>query len=66
MNCPYCNKHIFGITGLQELQKFRKHLRTCRKHPGRKMVVDENDKLKEINPGTSLLKALDIRHDSGQ
>lgn len=65
MNCPYCNKEINGLTGLMELQKFQKHLRTCRKHPDRQMKVSERG-LSLTNPPVSLLNALDIRHDSGQ
>lgn len=33
MNCPFCNKKVPGITGLQEAQAFAKHLNTCRKNP---------------------------------
>jgi len=66
MNCPYCNKEVYGLTGLQELQKFNKHLRTCKKHPGRQTVVEETGNLKKKNPTTSLLDALNIRADSGQ
>jgi hypothetical protein len=66
MNCPFCNKQINGWTGLQELQKFQRHLRTCRKHPDRQQVVAEDGKLKKQNPPTSLLNALDIRSESGQ
>jgi len=36
MDCPYCNKVINALTGLQEIQKFQKHLQTCKKHPDRK------------------------------
>lgn len=65
MNCPYCNKAIIAWTGLQELQKFNKHLRTCKKHPGRQMNITEQG-LKEQNPPSDLLNALNIRHESGQ
>ena len=33
MKCNYCPKEIYGMTGLQELQKFQKHLKTCKKAP---------------------------------
>jgi hypothetical protein len=66
MNCPYCNKSVHALTGLLELQKFQKHLRRCRKHPDRQSIVTENGKIKKENPPTTLLKALDIRHESGQ
>lgn len=33
MNCPYCNKDIYALTGFQELQKYQKHLRKCKKRP---------------------------------
>lgn len=39
MECPHCKKDIYGMTGLQELQKFQKHLRSCRKNPNNKTVV---------------------------
>jgi hypothetical protein len=32
MNCPHCNKFIYGLTGLQEIQAFSKHLRKCKKY----------------------------------
>lgn len=67
MNCPYCNRFINAWTGLQELQKFQKHLPKCRKNPanvtlrdGRRSVI--------VPPGNrqNLNDALNIRHDSGQ
>ena len=33
MNCQFCGKDIYGMTGLQEIQKYQKHLRKCRKNP---------------------------------
>lgn len=66
MNCPYCQKHINGLTGLQELQKFNKHLRVCRKHPDRKIMVGPTGDLKKENPPSDLLNALNVRFDSGQ
>ena len=66
MNCPYCNREIFGWTGLMELQKFNKHLSKCRKNPnnivlrdGRKVAVTP---IKE----QGINDALTIRHESGQ
>lgn len=66
MNCPYCNKLINALTGLQELQKFQKHLRTCKKNPTRTMVVAESGDMAMTVEKTDLLTALDIRHESGQ
>ena len=66
MKCPYCNKDIYGLTGLQELQKFHKHLRKCKKNPELKTVITSEGDLKKINPNPSMMDALNIRHDSGQ
>ena len=66
MNCPYCNKEIYGMTGLQELQKFQKHMNTCRKAPTRRSVVTDDGEIKEVNKPVSLNQALDIRAESGQ
>lgn len=65
MNRPYCNRKINGITGLQEVQKFQKHLKNCRKNPKRRIVVDEVDGIVNAT-STSLLEALNIRAESGQ
>lgn len=66
MECPYCKKDIYGLTGLQELQKFQKHLRKCKKHPDRKIIVTEEGSLIDQKPNPSMMDALNIRHDSGQ
>jgi len=66
MKCPYCTKEIHGFTGLQELQKFQKHLRTCRKHPDRVKVVTPEGKLEQHKPNPSMMDALNIRAESGQ
>lgn len=66
MKCPYCNKEINAMTGLQELQKFQKHLHKCRKHPDRKKVVDPDGSIWETQPRTTMMEALNIRADSGQ
>lgn len=66
MNCPYCNKEIFGMTGLQELQKFQKHLRKCRKNPAIQTAVNEDGDIKKIAPRPGMLEALEIRAESGQ
>lgn len=66
MTCPHCQKEIEGVTGLQELHAFEKHLKKCRKNPvnivlryGKKVVVQP---LREQD----LREALEIRADSGQ
>jgi hypothetical protein len=64
MNCPYCNKEINGLTGLQELQKFQKHLRTCKKKD--KPVIAPNGSLVDACESTDMLSALNIRANSGQ
>ncbi len=75
MDCPYCQRDIYGMTGLQELMKFNRHLGKCRKNPNN-MVVPKGFVIK--NPVTgkgetvfpkrsqNLGDALKIRHDSGQ
>jgi hypothetical protein len=64
MNCPFCNKRIFGFTGLQEAQKFRKHLNRCRKNPDNHL----SDGKQTVSLGKSydLRDALEVRAKSGQ
>lgn len=54
------------MTGLQELQKFQKHLNKCRKSPYSNVVVDEVGGLTTRRDAVDMGKALQIRHDSGQ
>ena len=67
MNCPYCNRDIYGMTGLQELQKFQKHLRKCKKY---RLVTerggDGRKVTKEVDKPTDMMTALEIRAGSGQ
>lgn len=65
MNCPYCNKAIFGFTGLQEAQKFQKHLNKCRNNPDNAVLSD--GKTTVMTPKRhSLMDAVEIRAHSGQ
>lgn len=66
MNCPYCNRHVFGMTGLQEAQKFAKHLATCRKNPNNIVLSDGNHSAVQPVRRQNLLDALEIRAESGQ
>ena len=66
MECPYCKKEIYGLTGLQEIQKFQKHMEKCRKAPSRHTVVTDEGELKEVNNPISMNEALEIRAESGQ
>jgi hypothetical protein len=69
MNCPYCQRHIYGLTGLIELQKFEKHLRRCRKNPANKVLRvggDHKGKTIVISGKQDIRDALQIRADSGQ
>lgn len=66
MNCPYCKKLIYGMTGLQELQKFQKHLKSCRKNPDKIMAITKKGDLINAPRPSTLLNALNIRHESGQ
>ena len=62
MNCPYCKRKINGFTGLQEVQKFQKHLNKCKKNP--KRLLNNMGYNKTVY--TSLEEALTIRAESGQ
>lgn len=64
MNCPYCNKEIFGLTGLIELKNFQKHLRKCKKK--NQPTVSPNGEIMPANPSNDMLNALEIRAKSGQ
>lgn len=66
MNCPHCNKEIYGLTGLQELQKFQKHLSKCKKNPKNRVVVEPDGSIEKLTHKPDLLEALNIRHESGQ
>lgn len=66
MNCPYCKKEIFGWTGLQELQKFQKHLNRCKKSPHSRIIVNPEGEFKIKENAVDMGKALEIRHKSGQ
>lgn len=74
MNCPYCNKRIEAMTGLMEVTKFQKHLPNCKKNPERKIVTEKCGTLPyfqwtethNLTTRPSLLKALEIRAESGQ
>lgn len=64
MNCPHCNKSIIAWTGIQEAQKFQKHLNKCRKNPDNNL----GDGLKTVHLGKryNLMDAVEIRARSGQ
>lgn len=66
MNCPYCKKDIYGMTGLQEVLKFHKHLPQCRKNPKNKTVADARGEIYKVKDNSTLYDALQIRHESGQ
>ena len=67
MNCPYCGKHVPGMTGYQEAENFRKHLNRCGKTPAKVLAKSLNDRA-----GTGwefhydIHDALEIRARSGQ
>lgn len=66
MKCPYCSKEVNGWTGLQELQKFEKHLRRCRKNPNNMVLSDGRKTVIAAKRCQNLNDALEIRHASGQ
>ena len=66
MDCPYCNKEIFGWTGLQEAQNFAKHLHKCKKY---RLVATQGDKTGNLGvrpEHVGLMDAVDLRAKSGQ
>ena len=71
MNCPHCNRVINGMTGLQEIQKFQKHLYKCKKYQtgAIKPEYDENGILigtYQIKKPCDMIEALNQRANSGQ
>ena len=66
MNCPHCQRKIFAFTGLQELQKFEKHLRRCKKNPVNVVLSDGRKTVVVPTRRQDLNDALHIRHESGQ
>lgn len=66
MNCPYCQRTIWAFTGLQELQKFEKHLARCRKNPANIVLTDGIRTVVTPKLGQNLNDALRIRAKSGQ
>lgn len=66
MDCPHCNKQINALTGLQEVQKFQKHLRTCKKNPDRITFVNDHGRLQTVAANNTLLDVLNKRAESGQ
>jgi len=63
MECPYCQKDIYAMTGLQEVLKFQKHLDKCKKNPNSIMSISKNGLCIRK---TELDEALEIRAKSGQ
>ena len=67
MNCPYCNKQINTLTGLQEIEKFRKHLVKCKKYPNRVILPRNEFGDPSVNLTiVSITEALEIRAACGQ
>lgn len=66
MNCPYCNKRIPGMTGLQEAQAFQKHLPKCRKNPNNVSLSDGRRRVTVADRKYDLMDAVKIRAESGQ
>lgn len=66
MNCPFCQKRIFGMTGLQEAQAFRKHLPKCRKNPNNVSLSDGKRRVTVADREYHLMDAVKLRSESGQ
>lgn len=64
MNCPYCEKRVHGFTGLQEAQKFQKHLNKCRKNPANH--ISDGVETVRLGKTFTLMDALNVRSKSGQ
>lgn len=66
MNCPYCTKDVYGMTGFQEVRAFQKHLRKCRKNPNNITLRDGRRTATTPIRNQGLMDALEIRAASGQ
>ena len=66
MDCPYCNKNVYGVTGLQEAQAFSKHLIKCKKNPNLETGIMPDGDVVTRNKRAGLFSAVEIRHESGQ
>lgn len=66
MKCPHCNKEMYGMTGLQELQKFHKHLPKCRKNPANENVITPDGSIEKREDNSTMYDALEQRAASGQ
>jgi len=64
MKCPYCGKTIFAFTGLQEAQKFQKHLNRCGKNPDN--TLSDGKQTVSLGKRYNLNDALEVRAKSGQ
>jgi len=55
------------MTGLQEIQKFQKHLKTCKKSPHIDYIeLDIDGKEKQVNKQIDMFETLEIRDKSEQ
>lgn len=66
VQCPFCQKNVPGLTGLQEAIAFQKHLRTCRKNPNNIVLRDKFRVAVVPKREQDLRETLDIRAESGQ
>ena len=66
MNCPYCARRVNGMTGLQELEKFQRHLTKCRKNPNNIVLTDGIQTVVTPIRRQTMNDVLHIRHESGQ
>lgn len=66
MNCPFCQKDIYGMTGFQEILAFNKHLRKCRRNPGNIVISDGIRTAVTPIKEQTILDALKLRAESGQ
>lgn len=48
MNCQWCGKDIYGMTGLQELMKYNQHLRKCKKAQGKQTASNNSGVSQEL------------------
>lgn len=66
MNCPYCQKKVYGLTGFAEAQKFQKHLRVCQNNPNNIVMTDGVRTVVTPKRKQALFEAVKIRAESGQ
>ncbi len=66
MNCPYCQRTVYGLTGMQEAQAFTRHLGRCRRNPNNIVLTDGHRTAVTPLRRQTLTDACEIRAGAGQ